>query len=77
LSLTLRDGQTLESTFAIDPLSGKVFNVEVTLSVLHKLLRLCYALFSSLQPPAVVFLAWSWLQDERFSLGPKGKVCVR
>lgn len=34
LSLTLRDGQTVESTFATDPLSGKVFKVEVTLSVL-------------------------------------------
>jgi len=34
LSLTLRDGQTVESTFATDPLSGKVFKVEVTLTVL-------------------------------------------
>jgi hypothetical protein len=34
LSLILRDGQTVESTFATDPLSGKVFKVEVTLSVL-------------------------------------------
>jgi hypothetical protein len=34
LSLTLRDGQTLESTLATDPLSGKVFKVEVTLSTL-------------------------------------------
>jgi hypothetical protein len=34
LSLTLRDGQTIESTFATDPMSGKVFKVEVTLSVL-------------------------------------------
>lgn len=34
LSLTLRDGQTVESTFATDPLSGKVFKVEVSLSVL-------------------------------------------
>ncbi len=34
LSLLLRDGQTVESTFATDPLSGKVFKVEVTLSVL-------------------------------------------
>lgn len=34
LSLTLRDGQTVESTFATDPLSGRVFKVEVTLSVL-------------------------------------------
>lgn len=33
LSLTLRDGQTIESTFATDPLSGKVFKVEVSLSV--------------------------------------------
>ena len=34
LSLIMRDGQTLESTIATDPLSGKVFKVEVTLSVL-------------------------------------------
>jgi len=34
LSLTLRDGQTVESTFATDPLSGKVFKVEVGLTVL-------------------------------------------
>src|SRR5712691_886297 len=34
LSLLLRDGQTVESTFATNPLSGKVFKVEVTLSVL-------------------------------------------
>ncbi len=34
LSLLLRDGQTVESTFATDPLSGKVFKVEVTLSLL-------------------------------------------
>jgi hypothetical protein len=34
LSLTLRDGQSVESTFATDPLSGKVFKVEVSLSVL-------------------------------------------
>ena len=33
LSLTLRDGQTVESTFATDPLSGKVFKVDVSLSV--------------------------------------------
>ena len=33
LSLTMRDGQTIESTFATDPLSGKVFKVEVSLSV--------------------------------------------
>ena len=33
LSLTLRDGQTIESAFATDPLSGKVFKVEVSLSV--------------------------------------------
>lgn len=33
LSLLLRDGQTVESTFATDPLSGKVFKVEVTLSL--------------------------------------------
>jgi hypothetical protein len=33
LSLTLRDGQTVESTFATDPLSGKVFKVEVSLNV--------------------------------------------
>jgi hypothetical protein len=34
LSLTLRDGQTVESALATDPLSGKVFKVEVTLNVL-------------------------------------------
>jgi hypothetical protein len=34
LSLLLRDGQTVESTFATDPLSGKVFKVEVALSIL-------------------------------------------
>jgi hypothetical protein len=34
LSLTLRDGQSVESTLATDPLSGKVFKVEVALSVL-------------------------------------------
>lgn len=34
LSLTLRDGQTVESAFATDPLSGKVFKVEVGLTVL-------------------------------------------
>ena len=33
LSLTLRDGQTVESSFATDPLSGKVFKVEVSLNV--------------------------------------------
>lgn len=33
LSLSLRDGQTVESAFATDPLSGKVFKVEVSLSV--------------------------------------------
>ena len=33
LSLTLRDGQTIESSFATDPLSGKVFKVEVSLNV--------------------------------------------
>jgi hypothetical protein len=33
LSLTLRDGQAVESTFATDPLSGKVFKVEVSLNV--------------------------------------------
>jgi hypothetical protein len=32
-SLTLRDGQTVESSFATDPLSGKVFKVEVSLNV--------------------------------------------
>ena len=31
--LKLRDGQTLESTMATDPISGKVMKVEVTLSV--------------------------------------------
>ena len=34
LSLTLRDGQTIESSFATDPLSGKVFKVEVSLNIL-------------------------------------------
>lgn len=34
LSLTLHDGQTVESSFATDPLSGKVFKVEVSLNVL-------------------------------------------
>ena len=34
LSLVLRDGQTVESTFATDPLSGKVFKVEVSLNLL-------------------------------------------
>jgi hypothetical protein len=33
LSLTLRDGQTVESSFATDPLTGKVFRVEVSLNV--------------------------------------------
>jgi hypothetical protein len=33
LGLTLRDGQTVESSFATDPLSGKVFRVEVSLNV--------------------------------------------
>jgi len=34
LNLTLRDGQSVESTFATDPLSGKVFKVEVSLNVM-------------------------------------------
>jgi hypothetical protein len=34
LSLTLRDGQTVESSFATDPLSGKVFRVEVSLNIM-------------------------------------------
>jgi hypothetical protein len=34
LSMTLSDGQTLESSFATDPLSGKVFKVEVSLNIL-------------------------------------------
>jgi hypothetical protein len=34
LGLILRDGQSVESTFATDPLSGKVFRVEVALSVI-------------------------------------------
>jgi hypothetical protein len=34
LSLRLHDGQSVESTFATDPLSGKVFKVEVSLTVL-------------------------------------------
>jgi hypothetical protein len=29
----MRDGQTVESTFATDPLSGKVFKVEVALKL--------------------------------------------
>lgn len=33
LSLALRDGQTVESSFATDPLSGKVFRVEVSLNI--------------------------------------------
>jgi len=33
LSLTLRDGQTVESMFATDPLSGNVLKVEVSLSI--------------------------------------------
>jgi hypothetical protein len=33
LSLTLRDGQTEESSFATDPLSGKVFKAEVSLNI--------------------------------------------
>ena len=33
LSLTLRDGQTIESMFATDPLSGKVLKAEVSLTV--------------------------------------------
>jgi len=33
LSLIVRDGQSVESTFATDPLSGKVFKVQVTLNV--------------------------------------------
>src|SRR5215469_2478819 len=35
LSLILRDGQTVESSFATDPLSGKVFKVEVSLNILR------------------------------------------
>jgi hypothetical protein len=34
LSLTLRDGQTVESSFATDPVSGKVLKVEVSLNIL-------------------------------------------
>jgi hypothetical protein len=33
LSLTLRDGQTEESSFATDPLSGKVFKAQVSLNI--------------------------------------------
>jgi len=33
LTLVLRDGQTVDSTFATDPLSGKVFKGEVALSL--------------------------------------------
>src|SRR5215475_11778666 len=34
LNLILRDGQSVESTFANDPLSGKVFKVEISLNVI-------------------------------------------
>jgi hypothetical protein len=34
LTLIQRDGQTVESTFATDPLTGKVFKVSVTLNLL-------------------------------------------
>jgi hypothetical protein len=34
LTLTLRDGQTVESSFATDPLSAKVYKVEVSLIVM-------------------------------------------
>jgi hypothetical protein len=34
LTLTLHDGQTIESSFATDPLSGKVLKVEVSLNVM-------------------------------------------
>lgn len=33
LSLILRDGQAVESSFATDPLSGKVFKVQVSLDI--------------------------------------------
>jgi hypothetical protein len=33
LTLILRDGQTVESSFATDPLSGKVFKMEVSLII--------------------------------------------
>lgn len=33
-TISLRDGQTLETNFATDPVSGKVIKVEVTLNVL-------------------------------------------
>jgi hypothetical protein len=33
LSLTLRDGQTEESSFATDPLSGRVFKAQVSLNI--------------------------------------------
>jgi len=33
LSMTLRDGQTEESSFATDPLSGKVFKAQVSLNI--------------------------------------------
>jgi hypothetical protein len=33
LNLILRDGQTVESTFATDPLSGKVLRVQVSLNL--------------------------------------------
>jgi hypothetical protein len=34
LTLIQRDGQTVESTFATDPLTGKLFKVSVTLNLL-------------------------------------------
>jgi hypothetical protein len=34
LSLTLHDGQTVESSFGTDPLSGKVFKMEVSLNTM-------------------------------------------
>lgn len=34
LDLSMRDGQTIESTMATDPLSGRVVRIEVTLNVL-------------------------------------------
>jgi hypothetical protein len=36
LNLIMRDGQSVESTFATDPLSGKLFKVEVNLNVINK-----------------------------------------
>jgi hypothetical protein len=33
LALTMKDGQTIQSTVATDPLSGKVLTINVTMNV--------------------------------------------